>query len=244
MKYFLCLLLALVCSAFADVKFEDDISFFISFNDETPEADICDGNERPVHIFGKCSFVDGIAGKALVCGQDGAKIRFPRLHNIDFNHSGTIVFFYKGFDWDKITSGPRLFFWGLESSKGYIGGQLANDPKTQCPCQRNIHTMFLYGKRIPDKVLSMASDGEKGCGKWHLVAFTWSPGQFRMNYDRQPGKVFSLDFDMNESDFPCDSFSIGSDSHWPFLLDEFAVYKRRLSDAEIAEIYDQASLKK
>ena len=58
-------------------------------------------------------------------------------------------------------SGPRVFFWGIESSKGYVGQHLANDPKTLCPCKRNLLTMFLYGKRIKNKTLfTKLSGGE------------------------------------------------------------------------------------
>ena len=220
-------------------KFEDDVSFYISFDDETPNADITEGKEKPMLILGKkeCVFGDGIRGKALLCGENGSKLRFIRKDNLNFDRPGTLVFFYKG-AFKSRKSGPRVFFWGIESSKGYVGQQLANDPKTLCPCKRNLHTMFLYGKRIKNKTLfTKLSAGEPGCEKWHMIAFSWAPGQISVKFDQDTEKSYPVPFDLTEADFPDVTFSIGSNVHWEYYLDEFTVYRRRLSDAELSEIY-------
>ena len=147
------------------------------------------------------------------------------------------MFFYKG-AFKSRKSGPRVFFWGIESSKGYVGQQLANDPKTLCPCKRNLHTMFLYGKRIKNKTLfTKLSAGESGCEKWHMIAFSWAPGQLSVKFDQDTEKSYPVPFDLTEADFPDVTFSIGSNVHWEYYLDEFTVYRRRLSDAELSEIY-------
>lgn len=244
MKYILTILsaLTLFCGAMAQEpapmpKFVDAVSFYISFDDSTVNADITEGREKPSVVLGKKVFGEGIRGKALLCGQNGGKIRYYRKDNLNFDQAGTIVFFYKG-NFKTLKSGPRTFFWGIESQAGYIGQQLSNDPKTTCPCKRSLHTLFLFGKRIKDRTMPTAlSGGEAGCEKWHMIAFSWAPGQLNIKYDNEPSKSYAIPFEMTEKDFPADNFSIGSNVHWEYYLDEFTIYNRRLSDAELSEIY-------
>ena len=58
-----------------------------------------------------------------------------------------------------------------------------------------------------------------------------------IKYDNEPEKSYQVPFDMTEEDFPTDHFSIGSNIHWEYYLDEFTVYGRRLSDSELSEIW-------
>ena len=88
--------------------FEKDVVFHISFDDQTIEADITEGSEKPQSKFGKVAFADGISGKALRCGKDGAKVRFHRPDNLNFDRPGTIVFFYKGVGWKTFGKGSRV----------------------------------------------------------------------------------------------------------------------------------------
>lgn len=217
-------------------EFEDSVSFYASFDRGTPDADMSFGEEKPANKIGKLNFADGIRGKALVCGQNGSRVRYFRKKNISFDRPGTLLFFYKGLDWHT----PRkqgLFLFGIESSKGFLGLQLPAWGATPCPCKLPLHIMFLYGKKIPRKTFpAVISDG-KGCDKWHMLAFSWSPGQLRVNADDRAGKTFKVPFDMTDADFPLEVFSIGSHLHWRYLLDEFTVYNRRLSDTELADIY-------
>ena len=245
MKKILIILASLACCSLlaqkppSMPKFEEDVSFYISFDDETANADITLGCEKPISVFGnkKGKYGDGIRGRALLCGQHGSKIRFYRKDNLNFDNPGTLIFFYRG-AFKSLKSGPRVFFWGIESNQGYVGQQLANDPKKICPCKRDLHSMFLYGKRIKNKTLvTKLSGGEASCEKWHMLSFSWAPGQISVKYDNEPEKSYPVPFDLTEADFPAVSFSIGSNVHWEYYLDEFTVYRRRLSDAELSEIY-------
>jgi hypothetical protein len=98
--------------------------------------------------------------------------------------------------------------------------------------------MFLKGKRIPGKTFfTKLTGGEAGCEKWHMLAFSWAPGQISIKFDKDASKAYPLPFDMDNSDFPANEFSIGSHTDWQYYLDEFTIYERRLSDAELDEIY-------
>lgn len=219
-------------------KFVDNVTFYISFDDQTLNADITEGNEKVATLLGKKAFVPGLRGKALLCGKNGAKVRYKRLDNLKFGQAGTIVFFYKG-AFKSLTSGPRTFFWGIESTSGYIGQQLSNGPKNVCPCQRELNSVFLYGKRIKNKtIFTKLSAGKAGCEKWHMIAFSWAPGQLTVKFDKELSKSYTVPFDIGESDFPADNFSIGSNIHWEYYLDEFTIYNIRLSDAQLNEIYE------
>ena len=70
-----------------------------------------------------------------------------------------------------------------------------------------------------------------------MISFSWAPGQISVKFDQDTEKSYPVPFDLTEADFPAVSFSIGSNVHWEYYLDEFTVYRRRLSDAELSEIY-------
>ena len=220
-------------------EFEDAVSFYTSFDTATPDADISEGIEKPKAVLGKLNFSNGIRGKALVCGKNGANIRYARKDNITFNRPGTLLFFFKGIDW-KTTPGNRIFFTGIESGKGFFGLQVPGWPKNVCPCSRELHIMFMYSKKFKNKTFfAKMPGGEAECGKWHMIAFSWAPGQLRVNMDNLPGKTYQIDFDLTDDAFPYEHFSVGYAMDRQFLIDEYTVYNRRLSDGELAEIFNK-----
>ena len=219
-------------------EFEDSVSFYASFDRGILNADMSAGEEKPSNVLGKANFAEGIRGKAMICGPDGARVRYMRKNNITFDRPGTLVFFYKGLDWHTPKKNA-VFFTAIESGKGFIGLQLPAWSATPCPCKLPLHVMFLYGKKIPRATYSAPISDGKGCDKWHMIAFSWAPGQLRVNADDRPGKTFNIPFDMTDADFPLNVFSVGSHLHWKYLLDEFTIYNRRLSDSEIVQIYNK-----
>jgi len=110
-------------------RFAGNAVFWISFDDETALADMAAGDHRPIGVSGNLNFVPGVRGKALQCGKGGAKLNFPRLKNLDFDGSGTILFFYRPMDWEQNIPGPRLSFFSIESTTGFMDIRLGNDPK-------------------------------------------------------------------------------------------------------------------
>ncbi|MBR2508483.1 MAG: hypothetical protein IKB71_01925 [Lentisphaeria bacterium] len=220
-------------------EFEDSVSFYASFDAASPDADISEGREKPVNVVGKLKFADGIRGKALFCGKGGANVRYMRKDNFTFNRPGTLLFFIKGIDW-KTTPGSRIFFTGFESGKGFFGLQIPGWPKQICPCSRELHVSFMYSKKFKNKTFfAQMPGGEAECGKWHMIAFSWAPGQLRVNMDNLPGKTYKVDFDLTDDAFPIQVFSVGYSSDRNFLLDEYTVYNRRLSDGELVEIFNK-----
>lgn len=218
-------------------EFEDSVSFYLPF-DAGVNADISVGREKPNHVLGKANFMPGLRGNALVCGDGGANIRYWRKDNISFDRPGTLLFFYKGLDWHEKKK-SRVFFTGFEGSNGFWGLQLPGWPANLCPCKWNLHLLFLYGKRIPSKTFSIKINEGDGCNKWHMLALSWAPGQLRINADGRPGKTYKIDFDLTDADFPIQVFSVGSTVQWRYLIDEYTIYNRRLSDGELLNIYEK-----
>jgi hypothetical protein len=220
-------------------EYEDSVCFYASFHTATPDADISVGQEKPVQVIGKLNYADGIRGKALCCGSGGANSRYDRKDNITFDRPGTLLFFFRGLDWHT-KKGSRIFFTGIESNKGFFGLQIPGWPKNICPCSRDLHIAFQQNKKIKNKTLfAKIPGGETQCGKWHMMAFSWAPGQLRINMDNLPGKTYQIDFELKDSFFPYALFSIGFQVHGKFLLDEYTIYNRRLSDGELLEIYNK-----
>lgn len=219
--------------------FSEDITFYQSF-DNGEDADLSAGKPKVIWKSGDVRFEKGLRGKALFGGRNGGKLRFSRTGNLDFDKPGTIVCFYRPVGWEAEAAFPRLFLWGIESSSGYIGLQGANDPKTVCMCQRPFQLMLLFGKRLPQKAYSIPAPGKKGCSGWHMLAFSWAGNQLFLKWDREPAKLFANGLPLADKDFPDDHFSLGSSDHWNYLLDEFIIYGRKLSNDELNQLYDDS----
>lgn len=223
--------------------FPENLIFYHGFENSLT-ADLSNGKAEPILKNKNPKFVPGLHGTALFCGKDGGSfLRFSRVGNIDFDNPGTIIFFYKPLNWeaDRNKNFPRLFLWGIDSAKGFISLQGANDPKNICMCQRQIHLMFLYGKRIPGKVYTLPPPGKAGCEeKWHMLAFSWAGNRLYVRWNDQPAKILEHPAGITNDDFPADYFSIGSGVNWNYLLDDFMVYSRRISDEELDMIYKAA----
>lgn len=224
--------------------FPEDLIFYHGFENSLT-ADLSSGKAEPVLKNKNPKFEPGLHGSALFCGRDGGTfLRFLRKGNLNFDQPGTVIFFCKPLNWeaDRDKNFPRLFFWGIDSGKGFFSLQGANDPKDICMCQRKIHLMFLYGKRIPNKVYELPAIGNAGCEeKWHMFAFSWAGNKLYFKWNDHPAKSVEHSAGVQESDFPADYFSIGSGSHWKYLLDDFMVYSRRLNSEELDLIYKSAT---
>lgn len=217
--------------------FDKDASFYLPFDRANAHAEISSGEYKPFAVIGKELYAEGLRGKALVCGKGGAGLRFKMKKNLTFDRPGTLLFFFKGIDWEK-SKGARVFFTGIEASSGYWGLQFDYGPRNLCPCRRNLNLATLYSKKVPNRTFSLLKPMvPKSCDKWHMIALSWAPGQLRINFDDQPGKTFEIPFDFTDDAFPAGGFSVGCNRDWKYLIDEFTIYNRRLTQGEIVEIY-------
>jgi hypothetical protein len=215
------------------------IIFEQNFDDKSAFPEMAVGKAKPVAVIGKLSFKNGIKGWALACGAGGSKIRYMMKSNLDFDNPGTITFWFRPINWRNASrKHPRVFFWGLEYSKSFVGLQVANGPRYLNISERKIRILLLYFKDIPRTTLEVAGIQPKGDNKWHMLAFTWSKGKISLSLDGVPFAVKTMNGNFKNKLFKGCSFSIGSESGAQYLLDTFRIYNRTLTERELKEIYN------
>ena len=71
-----------------------------------------------------------------------------------------------------------------------------------------------------------------------MISFAWAGDKLYLKFDKEDLKQFEFPQQLKESDFPANDFTIGSASIWRYLMDEFMIYNRKLSDNELNSIFD------
>ena len=209
-------------------------------------ADLSIGRNVP-QLRGKAVFADGInGGKAVKSGKNGSTIVYECKDNLNFDKPGTLMVWFKAdTDWHK-NPPPFIIFWGLGGGpQGYLGLRISRYPVKDCPCRRNLE-LWIYHKdpaRKPKTLTLQPPENSKLCEGWHLVAMAWSGDQIFLSYDGKPFRAYKLDKPLSNADyshFP--RFALGfPDSD--FLLDDFCIYGKKLSDDELKKIYQQKTEK-
>jgi hypothetical protein len=215
----------------------DSITFELNFDNGVAMAEISSGRAKLINTLGVLKYAKGLKGKALVCGEGGGKLLYHLKGNIDFSSPGSVVFWVKPIEWEKAAELPRVFFWGVESSKGFLGVQIANGPKKSSPLQRDLRCLLLYFKSIPDSTLSIKGFGRGERRKWRMITFEWDENRVFLSIDGKPPAMKTLHGKLNSKAFSSHAFSIGSHVHAKYMLDEFKIYSRKLSDNELFKIY-------
>lgn len=218
------------------------LSMCASFDGYTA-ADLSTGNNIPYQVRGKTAFTAGVnGGKALLSGKNGATIIYECKNNLDFDKPGTLMVWFKAAEnWHK-NPPPFIIFWGLGGGpKGYLGLRISRYPVKDCPCRRNLELWIYHAdpKRKPATLTLQPPTESKLCQGWHLVALAWSGDQVFMSYDGTPFRAYKLDQPITNADYKhFTHFSLGfQDSS--FLLDDFRIYGKKLSDDELLKIWQQ-----
>lgn len=233
------------CSAFEENKLSvasDAITFEQNFDSQTLLPEMSGGNAKPILVFGKQSYAKGVKGYSLRCGKGGAKIRYSSSQNIDFDRPGSLSFWFFTDNWRKGIGEPRIVFFATECSKGYIGLETENDPKNISPLERKILLRILYSPVIADCCLALPAIGIKGDSMWHLLVFAWYGNSIYMSLDGVPFSSKVLANKISTKALPSTDFSVGVESFQNYLLDEFRIYSRKLSDAEVKTIWERGNM--
>jgi hypothetical protein len=216
----------------------DDIIFELDFDSDGTTADISAGRPKLLAKVGELKFAEGLRGKALVCGEGGAKLMYRKNGNLDFSSPGTITFWVKPIEWGKAAEFSRVFFFGMEYSKGFLGIQIASGPKGVSPLERNLNFTLLYFKSIADTTLSIQGFGRGTEKRWHMIALEWDNHTIFLSVDGKPLSRKALQGTLSQKLFPGRHFSLGSNYHAKYLMDQFRIYNRRLSNEELKRIYE------
>lgn len=233
------------CPAFEERNLpvaSDAITFEQNFDKQSLLPEMAAGAAAPLLIFGKQNFAKGVNGYSLLCGKGGAKVRYSAPDNIDFGKPGTVSLWFFTENWQKGIGEPRTVFFATECSKGYIGVETENDPKSISPLERKIILRILYSAVLPDTRLALPAMGVKGDNMWHLLVFAWSGNKVYISLDG--GSFSSKDFvnKVSAQALPSTNFSIGADASQNYLLDEVRIYSRKLSDMEVNAIWERGNM--
>jgi len=219
---------------------EDAVKFHVPFENSC-HAVVSEGDEKG-SPSGKVLFVDGVHGKGIRSGKGGAAVRFMRENNLDFDNPGTVNVWFK-IDCEHGAQGPAIPFWGIgaDDKRGIMTVGVLNDPMKVCPCRRQIGFLLISRKRPKYARAYAVTTGERRiCSGWHLLSAAWSGNKLFVSLDGVPYRSFELEKPLSNEELGYQKrFGVGwSYERWPFALDEFTVYGKKLSDDEIKKIYE------
>jgi hypothetical protein len=217
----------------------DALLFKVDFENNC-DATIANGNDKAYQIRGKATYLPGLDGKAILSGKGNACIIYECKDNINFDNPGSIVMFFKSnSNWHK-TAQPGITLWGLGNNKGYIGLRISNHPKNICPCRRTFELLILdvKGRKNKGYYLQMPALS-RICKNFHMISIAWAGSNLYMSCDGQNYRVFPQVRPLSNQDFANSKrFAVGNTTS-SFLIDDFRIYGKKLSDEELSSIWER-----
>lgn len=225
--------------------FSDDILFYKGFDDESPVADMAVGQAKPVKVQGRMRLKPGLWGRALVFGDgEGVRLEYAMAANMPVPRPGALSFWVCPFAWQRGPEEPSVYFF-LAYGKGVIclqrQGEMGGGRRRQ-----NCFCFTCHGlPGIPNVTASTTSDATRRWqnGQWHLVVITWRPSLLEAYIDGEPLRSITLTRPIRLDEFATGRFRIGNLKGEPTLIDDFAIYRRPLSPAEVKALWDQRERK-
>lgn len=217
----------------------DALSLRVSFDNGTT-AEVAAGRKTACEARGKVAYADGInGGKALISGVNGATMIYEFKNNVDFDQPGTMMMWFKAnTDWHK-NPPPFMVYFGWGNNKGLLHVRVSRNPAKACICRRPMEVwLYHYPNRRNATLVMQAPALTKLCQGWHLVAMAWDKDQLFLSYDGMPFRAYKLEKPFSNADFAhSPRFAVGQ-AVSEFLIDEFRVYKKKLSDDELQEVWE------
>lgn len=236
--HFICTVVAFFCSAFLSAA---DPLFSCNF-DDTLTAFSAKGSGTPV-LNSEPQYREGIRGKALLIGKDANM----KLHGVVYSHEknlhweqGTISFWVQPLTWKGSDTGFFVPFFSTKAGNNefliykYFVGE----------------TLYFMRGELGFWLFSQYRPGEWKPGEWHHLACVWNPAQLSMYVDGNLVTERRIAFPL-KGFTPCQDFTIGDTAttigaSWKkqhlSLIDEFKIFDRTLSHAEIRELFRECDL--
>jgi len=220
--------------------FSDDILFYKSFDDESPGADMAVGEARALAVRGKVRLRPGLWGSAMLFGDgEGAELDYAMAGNMPVPRPGALSFWINTLGWKRAADEPSVYFFHAFGA-GVICLQRQGDLEGGRK-RGNCFILTCHGlPGIPNIAASTTSDATQKWrgGEWHLVAITWRPSLLEAYLDGEPLQSIPLKRPIRLDEFAQGRFRIGALQGEPTLVDDFAVYRRPLSAAEVKALWD------
>lgn len=215
------------------------LTLSVSFNGSC-DAELAAGRGKASETRGVIKYQDDAFGKALVIGKDAGCALFDSKDNLDFDHPGAIVFWFKSLgDWHK-NPGPTITFWGLGNNKGYIGLRINSLAAPACPCRRPlVLAVYNSSKRRNCEYPLQPPALTKVCRNWHMASVAWAGEQLFLSYDGAPYRAYKLEKALSNEEFAhCPRFAVGQPGGMAYLTNNFRIYGKKLSDEELNKIWE------
>ena len=228
-----------LCAANAAEVKDPAIKLQLDFENNC-NATISAGRKTPAEIRGKITYAPGISGQALDVNKNSGCPLYMTSGNLDFDKPGTIVFWFKSQNnWHK-NPPSSVTFWGLGNTKGYIGLRIRATGKTPvCPCRRPLTVSIFHSKLRRNVEYTLAAPAlTRVCRNWHMAVMAWENNQLYLSYDGAPARAYKLEKPFSNAEFAHSNrfgLGIGPD----YLLDDFRIYGRKLSNDELKKLYDE-----
>ncbi|MCD6407570.1 hypothetical protein J7L87_00785, partial [bacterium] len=240
-KIFIFLCLISVCFSQEKInpaveKLNEYITFYLSFDNKSLNADLSLGKEKPVKVEGNIAFKKGKYGMALITGKGGIVVFYTQDKNIDLTKPGSLSFWVAPLKWiekGEKDSRPYIHFFTLYAKRGTLLIErmgFARKPKRHDRLISGFYNFDFKGCGI-----ASADTLKWEKGKWHLIVFNWYVSSFEISVDGNPPikknlprRIEKEDFEKNSRNF----FYIGHKGEESTLIDEFTIYSKPLTQKE------------
>ncbi len=214
--------------------FPDDITFHLSYDSGSADADMASGSGKPVKEIVKAEFQPGgvFGGQALKQGC----LYYASKDNFHPNESGTLIVWVSPQDWpekapDLTQKEPGFGVFG----SGLVMGKMYNHKGGKSA----LHFTAQYSKRSRGVHLSEAGNVCQWKNRsWHLMVAVWDLSTIALSVDGRPLKVGQL----KEKALNHSLFAVGSRDScgYHIAIDEVTILNRKLTNEEIAALYTEA----
>lgn len=224
------------------------MTFHCSFDFGIPVADVADGRAEPLRTEGVVQLVPGRYGQALVAGKGGARLFFPIHDNLTLPRPGAVSVWLSPLSWQmpaETDSRGYLFFVSIPGARGgsFMIERMGFDHRTR-RADRLLTGFFNFpGLRNVNAGSGVSKQWRNG--EWHLVVVNWDRNGFALSIDGSPFQRRELSRPLSDADFPAErgdaTFSLGYPGGPQTLIDEFIIYRRPLTDADVLALFDRRS---
>lgn len=213
--------------------YSDEITFSVSYTD-TLEADMANGKGEVRRIMEEgATYQDGMFGKAV----NGGVFMYFSEDNVDLTVPGSAVV-WGAPKWkpDVTPKEPGFSLFGVhchneKQTFDLICGKMPNQPWKKG--HLNAYVQYPRLKKVTSCIIwNQGMVYQWPAGEWHMFVVTWGNGTITYSVDGQKSSVSEL---LEVLAAPAEWFTIRANS---FVIDEVTFLNKRLSDEEIAKLYE------